>query len=93
MITSMNLLPVLLLVQPRILLAALAARAHYWLTSSLLCTKIPGSFSVELLPSHPVPSLHHCQRLFFLMFRASHLSLLNFVSFLLGHSSSLSRSL
>lgn len=89
----MNLLPVLLLVQPRMLLAFLAARADCWLMFSLLSTKIPRSFSTALLPSCLVPSLYYCQGLFLPICRASHLSLLNFPRFLLAHSSSLFRSL
>jgi len=60
-ITSLNLLAMLMLMQPRIPLAALATRAHCWLMANLLSTRTPSSFSPELLSAErhsasPVPT-------------------------------------
>ena len=46
---SLFLLATLLLMQPRILLVFLAAKAHYWLTSRFLSIRICKSFSMRLL--------------------------------------------
>ncbi|XP_055576153.1 uncharacterized protein LOC129736772 [Falco cherrug] len=55
-ITSLDLLAMLLLMHPRVLLAALATRAHCWLVGNLLSTSTPTSFSAELPPSRPAPA-------------------------------------
>lgn len=53
----------------------------------------PRSFSIELLPNCAVFRFYCCHQLFLPMCRVSHLPLMNFLGFLLAHSSSLSRSL
>lgn len=54
-ITSLNLPAVLFLVQPRIPLAFLATGAHGWLMDNL-STRMPRSFSAELLSSRSAPA-------------------------------------
>lgn len=60
-ITSLDLLALLLLMQPRRLLT-FAARAYRWLTSSL-STPPPSSFSAQLLFSQSAPRLYFCMEL------------------------------
>lgn len=55
-ITSLHLPAAVLLIQPRMLLAFLAARIHGWLMFSLLPAKTPCAFSAEQLSSQPVPT-------------------------------------
>ena len=81
----------LLLTQPQVLLAIPAARAHCWLVLSSLPSSTPRAFSAELLPGQEGPSLYGCQKLFFPRCLTRHLSLLNFIWFLLPHSSSPSK--
>lgn len=49
MVSSLHLLALLLVTQPRMLLALSAARTLCWLTSSL-SAKMPRGFSAKLLP-------------------------------------------
>lgn len=91
-VTSLDLLAMLLSVQPRMLLAPLLPGSH-WLTFSLLPTRAPRTFSADLLPRQSGPSRPRCQGFFLPRCRTLHLPLLNFIRFLLDHSSSLSRSL
>ena len=78
--------------QPRIRFAFVAAAAHCWLVFSL-STRTPRSLSARLLPSHTDPSLYWGLWLWCPSCRTWHLSLLNFIQFLLAHFSRLSRSL
>ena len=78
--------------QPRIRFAFVAAAAHCWLVFSL-STRTPRSLSARLLPSHTDPSLYRGLWLWCPSCRTWHLSLLNFIQFLLAHFSRLSRSL
>lgn len=83
-----------LLMQPRRLLLFLSARACCQLMFTLLSAKTPRSLSTEQqLLTYSMPSLYHCGDFFLSRCRHLHLSLLNFVVFLLPHSSSLPRSL
>lgn len=75
--TSLHLPAIVLLIQPRMLLAFIAARIHGWLMFSLLSAKTPRAFSAEQLSSQPVPSWCYCLGLFHPRFRTWHLSLLN----------------
>lgn len=59
-ITSFDWLDLLCLMHRRVQFAPLAARAHCWLTLSLLSMSTPRSLSPELLSSHSSPSLHLC---------------------------------
>ena len=63
-ITSLDLMATLPLMQPRIPLAFLVARAHCWLTLNLVSTKSPSSFSTKLLPSWSAASIWGCLGLF-----------------------------
>ena len=56
-ITSIGLLAMLLLMQPRMLLAASAARAHCWLVFNLVSNRTSKAFSTELLLGRLVPSV------------------------------------
>jgi len=76
--TSLDLLAMLFLIPPKIPLAFLATRAHYWIMANLLLTRTPKSFSAELLSSRSypnylflikIPSLKH-EQLVFLHFLA-----------------------
>lgn len=83
-----------LLTQPRRLLLFRSARACCWLMFTSLSAKTPRSLSAEhQLLSYSVPSLYHFGDFFLSRCRHLHLSLLNFIIFLLHHSSILSRSL
>jgi len=53
----LNLLAMLFLMQPGMRLASFAAMAHCWLMSSLLSTRIPRSFSANLLSIQSAPTL------------------------------------
>jgi len=57
-IPSYGLLATLLLMQPRILLAFFAARAHCWLMSSLVSSRTTRFFSLKLLSSQFDPSIY-----------------------------------
>jgi len=81
-----------LLRQPSILLAFFASAAHCSLTLSLLSDWTPRSFYTELLPLWVDPSLCCTPEFCFPQCKTLYLSLLNFIRFLLAHSSSLSRS-
>lgn len=83
-----------LLMQPGSLLLFRSARACCWLMFTSLSAKTPRSLSAEhQLFSYSVLSLYHCGDFFLSRCRHLHLSLLNFIVFLLRHSSILSRSL
>ena len=92
-IPSLDLMPTLLVMQPRIQLAFWAASAHWWLMSGFSSTSTAKSFLAGLLSIHSLPSLYLCLRLPQPMCRALHLALLNFVSFAQAHCLSLSGSL
>lgn len=92
-IACLDVLALLLLILSWMLLAFLSARAHCRPKFSLLSTKTPMSFPAELLYSQCISSLYHCNEFFLPRCRTWHLSLLNFMKFLLAYSSSLSRSL
>lgn len=73
-------------------LGASNAKGSCWLILSLLSVQLPKVFFAQLLPIHSVPVLYSCPILlpgaFFLpRDRASHLSLFNFMKFLLASSS------
>lgn len=53
---SSNLLPTLLLMQPRV--PFLAIRARFWLVVNLESTRIPRPFSAKLPPSCLIPGQH-----------------------------------
>ena len=57
-ITSIDLLAMLLLMQPRMLLAAFATRVHCNPMVSLFATRTPRSFSAQLLSSLAVPVVY-----------------------------------
>ena len=60
---------------PRIPLAFLAARAHYWLMVNLSSTSTPSSVSTEVLSSRSAPSLYWCMGLFLPRCRTLHVPL------------------
>ncbi|KAJ7411711.1 hypothetical protein BTVI_48726 [Pitangus sulphuratus] len=57
-ITALDLLAILFSMHPRIPLALLDKRMHYWLMVNLLSTKTPRSFSRELLSSMSAANLY-----------------------------------
>lgn len=89
-VTSLHLLAMLWLTQPRIPLAFLVRRAHCWLMFSLVPTRSLRFFSVKLLSTWVASSMYWCLESFLPTCRASHF--LNFMRFLSAHFSSLSRS-
>ena len=93
MITSLTLLAMLLLMQPRIQLAFWAARAHCWLMSSLPSISTLRSFLAELLSILSSPSLYWQWRLPQPRCKTLHLDLLNLIRFTWAYCSSLSQSL
>ena len=92
-IPSLDLLAMLLLMQPRAQLAFWAARAHCCVILSFLSTSTLTSFSAGLLSIHSLPNLSLCLGLPRPMCRTLHLALLNFLMFAQAHISSQSRSL
>lgn len=76
-ITSLGLLAVLLLMQPRIQFAAFSSRRGCWPMFSLQSACTSRALSTEQLPSQPVPSLDCYLGLFYPSCRTSHLSSLN----------------
>lgn len=86
-ITSLNLLSMPLLTQPRKTLAFFATKAYCWLASILLPAWVHRYFSAELLPCPSSSSLYHCRGSSFPRCGTLHLSLLNLVGFLSAHSS------
>ena len=89
---TLPLLVIPLLMEASSLFAYFAAAAHCSLILSLLCTRTPRSLLTQLLPSQVDPSLRYTPGLCSLRCKTLHLSLLNFIKFLLTHSSSLSMS-
>ena len=81
-ITSVSLLATLFLMQPRMLLALLAARMHYWLVFNLVSTRTRRSIFTKLLSSLSSPSMYWCLGLFLPRCRTVHFPLLNFMRFL-----------
>ena len=69
----LNLLAVLLLIQPRILLVFFTAMARCWPVVSSLLTRAPTAFPAELPPRQAVSSPYHCRGLFLPECRTSHL--------------------
>jgi len=92
-ITSLALLVMLFLMQPRIQLAFWAASTHCLVTLSFSSTSTPKSFSSGLLSIPSSPSLYCYQRLLQPRCRTLLLALLNLMRFTRAHLSSLSRSL
>lgn len=92
MITSAFLLVMSLQMQSRIWFAFITVAEHCWHMFSLLSTWILTFLSARLLSSHIDPSLQWAIWLCHLTCWTFLLSLLNFVQFLLAHSSSLFRS-
>lgn len=90
-ITSLDLLAMLFLMQPRRLLAFLAARAHFWLVVNMLVEKSSRSFSAELRSSQMAPRLYWSLGLFMPRCRTSYFHLLNFTRFFSSHFFSLLR--
>lgn len=88
-ITPLDLLATPLLMQPRMLLLFLAARAHRWLMLTLLSARTPRSFAAKL-PSPLGARLSRCTGLFLLRYRAAPFLL---VRLLPAHFSSLLRCL
>lgn len=80
-ITSLSLMMRLCLTQPRLLLAAFATTAHWWLMV-ILPTTTPNAFSAKLLSSQAASSLCWCTGLFLQRYRTSQLPLLNFMRLL-----------
>lgn len=72
--------------QPRIPIAFFVARAHFWFMFYLVYSRTLRAFSVKLLSSWVF-------RVVSPRYRTLHFPLLNFMRFLLAHSSSLSKSL
>lgn len=62
---SLNLLAMVLLMQPGMWLALIAAEAHCWLMFSLFSMRTSRSFSIKLFSSQPAPRLCFCIGLFF----------------------------
>ena len=56
--TSLSLLAILFLMHPRIPLAFLITRAHYWLMVNLLPMRNTEYFSAQLLSSRSSPNLY-----------------------------------
>ena len=71
-ITSLDLLPMLFLLQPKIPVAFLATRTYWWCVVSLFCPRTPRSFCAELLSSSSAPSLSWCRGLFLPRCRTLH---------------------
>ena len=92
-ITSFDLLTVLFLTLPNMLLVFCATRVHCLLTFDYMSTRIPRSFSAQLVSSWLASSMYCCLGLFLHRWKIWHFSLMNFMTFLLAHSSSLLRSL
>jgi len=82
-----------LLMQPGIQLASGAASPCCWLASSFSSTRIPKSFSTELLSMHSSPSLYAYLRLSWFKCNTLHMALLNIVRFSWTHFLILSRCL
>lgn len=91
-VTTLHLLPILCLMQPRMLLAFFAARAHYSLMFHLMSSSTPRSSSTRLLSSWVEPSTCCCLGLFLSTCRTQHLLSLDILKFLSARFSSLSRS-
>ena len=92
-IPSLDLLALLLLMQPRIRLAVWAVNAQCQVMLNLLSTSTPKSSFSGLLSIHSPPSLYLCLGLPQPMCRTLHLTLLNLVRFAQAHFLILSRSL
>lgn len=86
-ISSFHVLPMFLLVQPWLLLAFLAARAHCWSMPRLPSASTPSSSSVHLLPMQSCAAQQT-----FLSHKTQHLSWLNFRKSIVAHSISLTSS-
>lgn len=80
----LDLLAPLLLIQLRILLAFITARADCWLIFDQWATKTPETFPAELFPGLPVPSQYQCRGIVHAKCRVLHLSWLNIIRLLLA---------
>ena len=89
---TLSLLVIPLVMQPSSLLAFFATAAHCSLTLRWLSTRTPRFLSTEVLTSQVDLSLCYTPGSWFPTCKTLHLSFLNFIRFLLAHSSSLSRS-
>jgi len=92
-ITSLDLLVMHLLIQPRGGLTFWAVRAHCWLMSSLPSTSTPRYFSPGLCSDLSSPSLYWYKMLTQLRCNTMHLDLLNLMRFSWALCSRLSKSL
>lgn len=84
-ITSLDLLGMLCLMQPRKLWAFFAARVHRQAMINLMSTRVPRSFSDQPLFSQSVLSPCQCMRLFFSRCRTLHFLLFEFFLQLASH--------
>jgi len=92
-ITSLSLLTIIYLMQPRILLASFATRAHCWIMVKLVSIRTPRSFSAKLFSSWVAPSVYCCMGLFLPRCRTLHFPWLSLRRFPSAHFSSLLTSL
>ena len=92
-ITTLHLLAVLCVMQPRIPFAFFAARAHSWLKFNLVSTGTPSAFSAKLLYRWVSPSVCWCLGLFVPRSRTLYFPMLNFMRYLSAHFSRMLRSL
>lgn len=83
-IISHDVLATFLIMQPKMLLAFLAARACYSLTVCLESTRAPRCFSADLPFKWSSPILYWCLGIFVPRCRTSYFLLLNFMRFLLA---------
>ena len=84
---SLDLRATFFLMQPKMLLAFLVARAYRWLMVYLESTRTPRCFSAEMLSSWSSPILYWCLELFLPGCRTLCFLLMNFMKFLLAYYS------
>lgn len=93
MIPYLSLLVITLWMESTIWLTFIAVVVHCWLMFRLLSFMTPRSLSARQFPCHADPSPYRAFRLCHSRCMTCHLSWLNFMLFLLAHSSSLSKTL
>jgi len=76
-IVSLSLLATFLLMQPVVLLAFFATRAHSWFMFNLVSTLVARSFPVGTISSWSVLSMYWCMELFLPRYRTWHFLLMN----------------
>lgn len=83
----LNLLAVLLSLEPGMLSACIAGGAQHWLAFRLPSTvyQDPQVLFCRAAPQPASPRLYHCKELFHPRLKTLHLSLLNFIRFLPVH--------